>query len=194
MPEKRSGFSTKFSLSLLPILLRHLTLSSTVIELPRIPARYPKMFVNSFYVFVAILVANLVFWPVYKHRTMPRKLIPVYDKLLFWFDTLGLAAFTVDGVMVGVNEGYANNFFLLIFLGFITGVGGGALRDIMANQMPDIFLKHIYACASLAGGITMTILYEITNSTQIAMISGFTVIVIMRYLAKRFNWNLPIAV
>ncbi len=151
----------------------------------------PNLFVHPFYVFVAFIVAKIVFWSVYRHQKMPRKLIPIYDKMLFWFDTLGLAAFTVDGVMVGVNEGHADNIFLLVFLGFITGVGGGALRDIMADQMPDIFLKHIYATASLAGGLTMTLVYELFQSTQAAMICGFSMVLLLRFLANRYKWNLP---
>ena len=46
-----------------------------------------------------------------------------------------------------------DNAFLLVFLGTITGVGGGLLRDMMASVPPYIFVKHIYACASIIGAI-----------------------------------------
>lgn len=151
----------------------------------------PKMFRNPFYVMVAAVMANLVFLLMYLHQTMPQKIHGVYDRLMFWFDTFGLAAFTVDGVMIGVGSGYGAKLFLLIFLGFMTGVGGGALRDIMADQMPDIFVKHIYALASIAGGISMTTLFRLTHSWKIAMIGGFFVVIILRYLAAKYNWNLP---
>ena len=151
----------------------------------------PRMFENPFYVAVAAVVANIVFILMYNHQKMPRRMASFYDQMLFLFDTLGLAAFTVDGVMIGVEAGYADNLFLIIFLGFMTGVGGGALRDIMANQMPDIFRKHIYALASIAGGLSMTILFEMLQSWRIAMIGGFIVVIIVRNLAARFAWNLP---
>lgn len=151
----------------------------------------PRMFENPFYVLVAAVVANTVFLLMYWHQHMPRKVAPVYDQMLFWFDTLGLAAFTVDGVIAGVDAGFYKNSFLIVFLGFMTGVGGGALRDVMANQTPDIFRKHIYAVASIAGGILMVALYSLTESEQTAMIGGFMLVIILRNLAAHFRWNLP---
>ncbi|MBQ0001682.1 MAG: trimeric intracellular cation channel family protein [Clostridiales bacterium] len=151
----------------------------------------PRMFRDPFYVMVAAVIGIIVFAVMYKHGTMPAKIHAIYDQMLFWFDTLGLAAFTVDGVMIGVGAGYGPNKFLIVFLGFMTGVGGGALRDIMADQMPDIFVKHIYALASIAGGITMTFIFGLLHSWQPAMIGGFITVILVRFLAARYNWNLP---
>lgn len=151
----------------------------------------PKAFKDPFYVGVAFIVANVIFISLSFHRKMPQGFISVYDHIVFWFDTLGLAAFTVDGVTIGIKAGYEDNIFLITFLGFITGVGGGVLRDMMANQMPDILRKHVYAVASIAGGIIMAIAFQFTNYKSIAALLGFIVIVILRYLAARFEWNLP---
>lgn len=151
----------------------------------------PRMFQNPFFVAVAVVVANVVFVLAFLHRRMPRKVAPVYDQMLFWFDSLGLAAFTVDGVMMGMGAGYDHNPFLLCFLGLVTGVGGGALRDIMANQTPDIFRKHIYAVASIAGSVLMVIILSLFESQRGAMIGGFLVILLLRKLAADLRWNLP---
>lgn len=150
----------------------------------------PQMFRNPFFVMVAILVANVVFFLMYLHRHMPRKVAPLYDKLLFWFDSLGLAAFTVDGVMAGIAMGYGDNEFLICFLGFMTAVGGGALRDVLAGQTPDIFRKHVYAVAAIAGAVLMVALLRLFGSEQIAMLGGFLLVPVLRYLAARFRWNL----
>lgn len=151
----------------------------------------PQMFRNPIYVLVALVVANIVFLLMYRHRHMPKKLAPLYDEMLFWFDSLGLAAFTADGVMVGIRAGYADNYFLLWFLGFLTAVGGGALRDVMACQTPDIFRKHIYAVAAIAGAILMTVLRHYLGQENIPMICGFLLVLILRKLAAHFRWNLP---
>lgn len=151
----------------------------------------PQMFRNRFFVMVAIGVANVVFLLMYLHQHMPRKLAPLYDQLLFWFDSLGLAAFTVDGVMAGIAMGHGENEFLICFLGFMTAVGGGALRDVLAAQMPDIFRKHIYAVAAIAGAVTMVVLLRLFQSQRIAMIGGFLLVLILRKLAAYFRWNLP---
>ena len=68
-------------------------------------------------------------------------------------DSVGLGIFTVVGVNTGIRQGYMDNVFLLVFLGTITGVGGGLLRDMMASVPPYIFVKHIYACASIIGAV-----------------------------------------
>ena len=151
----------------------------------------PQMFRNPFFVMVAIGVANVVFLLMYLHQHMPRKVAVVYDQLLFWFDTLGLAAFTVDGVMAGIAMGHGDNEFLICFLGFITAVGGGALRDVLAGQMPDIFRKHIYAVAAIAGAVLMVVLMGLFEVQGVAMVSGFLLVLILRKLAAHFLWNLP---
>ena len=151
----------------------------------------PKMFLNPRYVLVAAVVANIVFLLMYLHGRIPRRMAAVYDWTLFCFDTLGLAAFTVDGVMAAVNAGFVDNGFLLVFIGFLTGVGGGTLRDMMANRIPDIFVKHIYALASIAGGVLMVVVYECTGSQRAAMIDGFLIVLVVRCLAAYFRWNLP---
>ena len=110
----------------------------------------PVMFRNPVYVFVSMITADVVFLFLYSEREIPMS-AKKREHLLFWFDTLGLAAFTVDGVFAGTGAGYADRLFLISFLGVVTGVGGGALRDIFANQMPQIFVKHVYAMASVAG-------------------------------------------
>ena len=151
----------------------------------------PQMFRNPFFVVVAVVVANVVFLLMYLHRHMPRRVALWYDQLLFWFDTLGLAAFMVDGVMAGIAIGYGDNKFLICFLGFITAVGGGALRDVLASRMPDIFRKHIYAVAAIAGAVLMVVLLELFDSQRIAMMGGFLLVLILRKLAAHFRWNLP---
>ena len=151
----------------------------------------PQMFRNPFFVVVAVIVANVVFLLMYLHRHMPRKAHQIYDQMLFWFDTLGLAAFMVDGVMAGIALGHGDNAFLICFLGFITAVGGGALRDVLAGQMPDIFRKHIYAVAAIAGAVLMVLIMRLFDSQRTAMISGFLLVLVLRKLAAHFLWNLP---
>lgn len=151
----------------------------------------PNMFLNPFYVFTALIIANVIFVLEYKNKRLPSVVAPVYEKLLFCFDTLGLAAFTVDGVTIGVEAGYGDRWFLLVFLGFMTGVGGGALRDILADQTPDIFVKHIYALAAIAGGLTMVILFGLFESEQVSMLGGFFIVLLLRIFARKYQWNLP---
>jgi len=104
-------------------------------------------------------------------------------------DAIGLGTFTVIGINTAWNQGYRSAF-LLIFVGVITGVGGGMIRDIMAQRTPYIFIKHVYAVASLAGAIVFLLLVKFLPM-DLSMIISAVIIVIIRILASHYKWNLP---
>lgn len=153
----------------------------------RIP---PMMFLDPFYVIISVIVANIVFFCMYLHKHMKKELVRIYEGMLLLCDTLGLAAFTVDGVNAGLNTVHKDNMFLVVFVGVLTGVGGGLLRDVMANKLPYIFVKHIYACASLVGALLTALLWKPFGGTM-AMVVGFATVMVIRLMAVFFNWNLP---
>ena len=80
--------------------------------------------------------------------------------------------------------------FLIILVRVLTGVGGGVLRDLLAGEKPYIFKKHIYACASLAGAIFVTYLYNVIDNDMV-IISGIALIFAIRMVAAVFKINLP---
>ena len=107
----------------------------------------PGVFQKPVYAAVAVLTSVLVFFLLYFKREMLKGNV-TYDKVMLVMDSVGLGIFTVVGVNTGIRQGFADNTFLLVFVGTITGVGGGLLRDMMAEVPPYIFVKHIYACGS----------------------------------------------
>lgn len=113
-----------------------------------------------------------------------------YDLLLFWMDTLGLGAFSVIGVQLAFAQAPHPTFFLLVFVGTLTGVGGGVLRDLLAQEVPYIFVKHVYACASLAGAALCAGMWDQVGSMD-AMLVGMAAVVLVRVLAAHYHWNLP---
>lgn len=158
------------------------------IIIDRIP---PVMFVNPSLTIITLITANIAFVVMYLKKPMPKGITPVYDKLLFWLDTLGLAAFTVDGAFAGIYSDYSDNLFLVAFLGVITGIGGGLIRDVLADKVPYVLVKHVYAIACIAGAAVTVLLWRFTGSELLSSICGFTTIVLMRFLAMHFEWNLP---
>jgi len=151
----------------------------------------PALFQNPIYAIISVLTANIVFWIIYFNRNnVSEKFSHLYEIVFFWFDSLGLAAFTVGGVNAGFNAIPDSNVFLVVFMGMLTGVGGGVLRDVMANQLPLIFVKHIYACASMLGALTSALLWN-SLGQKTAMLAGFIVTIIMRFIAAHYKLNLP---
>lgn len=158
------------------------------IIIDRIP---PVMFVNPSLTIITLITANIAFVIMYLKKPMPKGITPVYDKLLFWLDTLGLAAFTVDGAFAGIYSDYSDNLFLVAFLGVITGIGGGLIRDVFADKIPYVLVKHVYAIACIAGAAVTVLLWKFTGSELISSLCGFSTIVLLRFLAMHFEWNLP---
>ena len=104
-------------------------------------------------------------------------------------DSLGLGIFTVIGIRTAYDAGQSG-LFLLIFVGVVTGVGGGILRDMMAGQTPYVFVKHFYACASLIGAIVCVVLIRFTGQT-FSMTVGALTVVVLRFFAAHYHWELP---
>ncbi len=150
----------------------------------------PNMFQNPVYTVVALVVCLLLFFILYvKRKLLEDKIAVFYDRIMSLFDAIGLGIFTVVGINTAINAGYDQKF-LLVFVGVLTGVGGGLLRDMMAQEKPYILTKHIYACASIAGGV-LCILCVNSVGRLPAMLSGTCLVILIRVLASHYRWSLP---
>mgnify|MGYP002595203850 FL=1 len=151
----------------------------------------PNVFTNPVYALVATITSCVVFLVFYwKRQLLEGHMRLTYDRVMLVMDSIGLGIFTVVGVNTGIRSGYMDNVFLLVFLGTITGVGGGLMRDMMAGVPPYIFVRHIYACASIVGAIACVWTYRLWGGVP-AMVIGTIVVILIRYLAAHYRWNLP---
>lgn len=148
----------------------------------------PAVFKDPVYAVVAIITSVIIFLP--KVRGLLKKSPKVYDIVMLIMDSVGLGIFTVVGIQTAKSVNPESGYFLLVFVGIVTGVGGGLLRDICAGVTPYIFIKHFYACASLLGSMLCAFLWNYT-SENIAMISGSAAVLVLRILAAKFRWSLP---
>lgn len=151
----------------------------------------PSVFQNSIYAIVAVITSCVVFAVLYwKRELLEGSRRVTFDKIMLVMDSIGLGIFTVVGVNTGIRQGYIDQLFLLVFVGTVTGVGGGLLRDMMAGVPPYIFVRHVYACASIVGAITCVYMYRHFSAVS-AMIVSSAVVILIRYLAAHYHWNLP---
>lgn len=148
----------------------------------------PATFQDPIYAVAALLTAVVLFLPRLRRLLMWNQLL--YDVTLFLMDSVGLGIFTVMGLQAAYECLEAPDWFLLVFVGVVTGVGGGVLRDVMAGDIPYIFIKHIYAFASLVGALVSAALWTRWGELP-AMIVGTVVVVLIRCLSAHFRWNLP---
>ena len=148
----------------------------------------PVMFREPVYALLAIFVSVVVSIPSVRRLLTRRQ--SLYERMMLVMDSIGLGVFTVVGINTayGVSDNF--NLFLLIFVGTVTGVGGGVLRDVLAGNTPYIFVKHIYACASIVGAILCAALRAPLGEAA-SVIIGASAVIIIRLLAAHYKWSLP---
>lgn len=105
-------------------------------------------------------------------------------------DAIGLGIFTIVGAQVCMQAGYRDNAFLCTFVGVLTGVGGGVIRDVLVRRTPVILRKEIYAVAAIIGGILYWYLEGNIPST-VAIYISTSVIIVIRLLAVKKDIHLP---
>ena len=149
----------------------------------------PRVFINPNYAILAFCVSlvTFIFMKIFHNKATDSRVRKAGDWMYFITDTAGLAAFTVAGIEASGKGGAA----LLLFVGVISGVGGGVIRDVLAGTVPSIFRKHIYALASAAGAIAYIYLLRTPLPQTLSMTISFFLVVIIRTLARHFKWNLP---
>ncbi|MBD5285257.1 MAG: trimeric intracellular cation channel family protein [Bacteroides sp.] len=116
----------------------------------------------------------------------------VKTRILFIFDSIGLALFVVIGIQKTIAIDYP--FWVAIVMGITTGAIGGVIRDILLNNEPLLFQKDIYATACLAGGLVYWLLYALGASPMAQGLACAATVIIIRILAVKYGWSLPVLV
>ena len=151
----------------------------------------PAIFSKLYIVGIAILTTICVFIVAYIKRGKFDEIRERIETINNIFDAIGLSAFTVMGTEIAFTNGIANNVFLSVTIGVLTGVGGGVLRDILTDTPPYIFKKHVYAVAAIVGAILYYTIRLWSKDTIIPSIAAMIFIIGIRLLATKYHWSLP---
>ena len=152
----------------------------------------PTNITNYWYLGIAILAGLCVIF-----------LHPEVEKL-YWtntiFDALALALFAIDGTTKGLA--YHMPAITAIFVGVVTGVGGGVCRDVILNEVPVIIRdKHLYLVPAIVASILTVFvckayIYNWINFTSEILLDILIVVitVTLRLLSVKLDWTMPGAV
>src|SRR3982750_1890786 len=135
------------------------------------------------YVAVSILAGLITF---YWYRIINRLSSPVLV-----FDAAGLALFAVSGA--GKALAFDIGPLGAMLLGMLTGIGGGIVRDVLVREIPTVLRTELYAVAALIGAAVVVIGRMLNLSPSAAAITGAAVCFVLRFMAMRRGWHLPIA-
>lgn len=119
---------------------------------------------------------------------------PVIDRLrssVLVLDAAGLALFAVSGALKATAAGLTPA--ASILLGVLTGVGGGMLRDVLLSEVPAVLRGELYASAALAGAAIVVLAGLLPVPTVMGAVAGAILCFVLRYLAIRRGWRLPVA-
>jgi uncharacterized membrane protein YeiH len=136
---------------------------------------------DEIYLYIAIGISLATF---FLHRHMEWLRYP-----LLYFDAVGLGTFVVIGTEKALQFG--TGALGAVMLGVMTATAGGMIRDMLANQVPLILRKEVYASACLAGGVLLVGLQQTALPQTVAWLIAAGLVILVRVLAIRFDWALP---
>ncbi|TXS38281.1 trimeric intracellular cation channel family protein [Streptomyces sp. OR43] len=143
----------------------------------------PAAFTDLGYFTTPLLAAGLVF---FLHPQVERIQVGVNV-----FDAAGLGLFCVTGTVKAYDYGLGLT--ASAALGLTTAVGGGVLRDVLANEVPSLLRwdRDLYAVPAIVGAamIALCIRFDALNAftSGCAVVTAFT----LRILALRYHWRAP---
>lgn len=142
----------------------------------------PTAFDNPIFLAAVALAVLLVFTRLIREGRLHRTLLA--------FDAVGLSMFCVMGASIAHATGL--NPVGTTLLGVITAVGGGALRDVVANDVPQILNPNgVYAAPAFLGAAATTVALELDLFNGFTAVGIAAVVFAIRMLALKFGWRIP---
>ena len=114
------------------------------------------------------------------------------ERPIYYIDTIGLGLFAALGAERGLMVGLG--FWGCIFLGTVSGVGGGILRDVLAGEVPGIFYRNrdLYASAAAAGALVVFLVYTFfPQLSALAVLLGVITTIGLRFSSRWLGIGLP---
>jgi uncharacterized membrane protein YeiH len=113
------------------------------------------------------------------------------DNTLGVADALGLGLFTIGGAQIAQQENVSA--LIVVIMATITGVAGGAIRDILSAEIPAVLRQgSLYASAAISGTLLYLILLAIGVAEWPAALTGMIAVVAIRLLAVFWGIELPV--
>ncbi|MBY8869371.1 MULTISPECIES: trimeric intracellular cation channel family protein [Streptomyces] len=143
----------------------------------------PAAFTDLGYFLTPLLATAVVF---FLHPHVER-----IQRAVYVFDAAGLGLFCVSGTTKAYDYGLSLT--SSATLGLATAVGGGVLRDVLANEVPSLLRwdRDLYAVPAIVGAtmVVLCIHYDALSplTTALAAVTAF----VLRLLAMKYHWRAP---
>jgi uncharacterized membrane protein YeiH len=111
-------------------------------------------------------------------------------RLVKVLDAVGLAVFAVGGALIALAMPGIPPLTAVI-VGTLTAVGGGALRDVLAGQVPEVLRRELYALPALLGATIVVEAYEIGFISPLVVWGAAAIVFGIRMVAIVLHLNAP---
>ncbi len=134
--------------------------------------------------FVTPLLATVVVFFLHPHVERIQAAVLV-------FDAAGLGLFCVTGTTKAYSHGLGLT--ASATLGLATAVGGGVLRDVLANEVPSLLRwdRDLYAVPAIVGATMVVLCIRFDALTSLTSGLAAATAFVLRLLAMRFHWRAP---
>lgn len=110
--------------------------------------------------------------------------------LIQTFDAIGLALFVVTSTSIALSAGASE--VSAATIGVVAGIGGGVIRDVLANEVPQVLVdRRLYITAALAGSIAYLVLLRWEAPGVVAVWVPIAIVLLLRLASLRFGYSLP---
>jgi uncharacterized membrane protein YeiH len=148
--------------------------------------RTPVFLTNSIYLILVAAATAAVAIGTQGRVVVPRWLAV---KLVEWIDAVGVPAYAVVGMQLAQAQGLSTPGVVLV--GVLNGVGGGVLRDVLANEPAHLLLPGQYtSLVLLLACVTFVVLTRWSGIAPTpAGLLAMALYFVIRAVTIRFNWQ-----
>jgi uncharacterized membrane protein YeiH len=111
-------------------------------------------------------------------------------RLVKVLDAVGLALFAVGGALLALARPGIPPLAAII-VGTLTAVGGGALRDVLVGQVPEVLRRELYALPALLGSTIVVVAYELNLISPFVVWAAAALVFGIRMVAVVLHLNAP---
>ncbi len=112
------------------------------------------------------------------------------ERAMQWPDAVGMGLFCASGTGLALDYGLPG--LVCVVMGVVTAVMGGALRDIVCNEIPRVFTDHRpYALCAFAGGWVVVGAHALALPQWPGLLLGATVATLLRAVGILRDWRIP---
>ncbi len=143
----------------------------------------PPAAIKDWHYSLIVLLAAMAVWGLYA------SILAIPPELMIALDAAGLALAAIAGTEKALDHHIHP--FVALFVGTVSGAGGGTLRDTLINEVPRVLHTDIYATAAAAAAGVIIVARKLAVPPRLAAIVAGIACFGLRMLAYRYGWHLP---